>query len=68
MTLKELVETKYPKVTFIGFYEEDENGNVKSIYPEYADEILETHGNIEVVDHYYSKKHDCLVVSLAEEE
>ena len=64
MTLKELVETKYPKVTFIGFYEEDENGDVKQIYPDYTDEILETHGDVEVEFVHYSKKHDCLVVKV----
>lgn len=67
MTLNELVETKYPKVTFIGLYEKDEYGNLKTIYPEYTDEMLETHGDYEVVDYYYSKKRDVLVVELKED-
>ena len=60
MTLRELVETKYPHVSMIGIYE----GPDKTIYPDWADEYLETHGDYEVVDHYYSEKKDVLVVEL----
>ena len=62
MTLKELHKTKYPKVKFIGIYTKDSNGNVNPIYPEYADEMIETHGDKEVKDYQYSEKHKVLVV------
>lgn len=62
MKLKELYKKEFKKVQFIGVYEEDENGNPKPIYPDYADEYLETHGNMEVKDYQYSQKYDCLVV------
>ena len=62
MTLKELHETKYPKVDMIGTF--DPNNPTKPIYPEYADELIETHGDKEVVDHTYSEKRRVLVVVL----
>ena len=63
MKLKELCKKEFKKVQFLGVYETDENGNVKPIYPDYADELLETHGDMEVKDYTYSQKHDCLVVA-----
>ena len=62
MKLKDLYEKEFKGVKFIGVYELDDKGNPKQIYPDYADEYLETHGDKEVKDHAYSKKHDCLVV------
>lgn len=63
MTLKELYDEQFSNVGFIGVCETDENDNVKPIYPEYADEFLETNGDMEVKGYCYSKKHDCLVVT-----
>lgn len=67
MTLKELYETKYANVAFIGLYETDKNGKVVPIYPEYADEMLETHGDKIVDEHFYSAEKDVLVVILKED-
>ena len=64
MTLKELYNQKYRNVAYIGFLEYDENGKIKKIYPDYADEILETHGEYIVKEEYYSKSKDTLVVKL----
>ena len=62
MTLKELHNTKYQKVGLIGIF--DPNNPTKPIYPDYADELIETHGDKEVTDHMYSTKKDVLVVAL----
>lgn len=62
MTLEELYKKKYPKVDMIGMF--DPNSPTKPIYPEYADELIETHGTKEVVDHMYSDKKGVLVVVL----
>lgn len=66
MKLKELAEEVFKGKNLvtqsIGFYTEDENGKPNPVYPDYADEILETHGEWEVKDYYYSDKHQCLVV------
>ena len=62
MTLEELHKTKYPKVALIGIF--DPNNPTKPIYPDYADELIETHGDKEVVDHMYSDKKGVLVVAL----
>ena len=67
MTLKELYEQKYKNVPYIGFLEYDENGKIKKIYPDYADEILETHGERVVKNEYYSKAKHVLVVELKED-
>ena len=51
MTLKEKVKEMFGndiQDKFIGVYEEDENGEVKSIYPDFMDEMLETHGDLEI--------------------
>lgn len=58
ITLSELINQSYPNVPFIGIYTDD-----GPIYPDYTDEILETHGDLIVVDSYYSKRNDVLVVS-----
>ena len=58
MKLKELYKKEFKKVPFIGIYE----GKGKSIYPEYADELLETHGDMEVVDYLYIENKNTLVV------
>ena len=66
MKLKELAEEVFKgkniEIQSIGIYTEDEKGNPNPIYPEYADELLETHGELEVEDSFYSEKHQCLVV------
>ena len=64
MTLKELYEQKYKDVPYIGFLEYDENGKIKPIFADYADEILETHGEYIVKEEYYSESKDTLVVEL----
>lgn len=58
MTLNKLYKEQFKKVPMIGIYE----GPNKQIYPEYADEILETHGDLEVKDYCFSEKHNVLVV------
>ena len=63
ITLAELVESEYPDVPMIGIYE----GPDQTIYPDYTDEYLETHGDRIVVDHYYSTSKNVLVVELEEE-
>lgn len=66
MTLKELYEQKYKNVPYIGFLEYDENGKIKKIYPDYADEILETHGECLVKGEYFSTSQNTLIVELQE--
>ena len=62
MLLKKLVKEKFKEVGFIVEYQK----NTK-LYPEYADEFLETNGDREVNGYQYSKKYDVLVVSFKEE-
>ncbi len=68
MTIKEVVNAVFDsesiKNGLVGFYEEDKNGTPKNIYPEYADEIIETHGNDLVADYVYLDNHNLLVISL----
>ena len=64
MTLKELYEQKYKDVPYIGFLEYDENRKIKPIFADYADEILETHGEYTVKGECYSTQTDTLVVEL----
>ena len=65
MTLNNLYKTEYKAAPpFIGLYKTDEKGNIDPIIPDYADEILETHGDKEVIEHKYSTIHHCLVVEL----
>lgn len=68
MTIKEVVNAVFDsesiKNGLVGFYEEDKNGTPKKIYPEYADEIIETHGNDLVADYVYLDNHNLLVISL----
>lgn len=76
MTLKELAEQVFTEEdsrgecpnSYIGFYTEDEDGNPNRVVPDYADEILETHGQCEVEDYFYAKKDKVLVVELKEEK
>ena len=51
------------KTQFIGIHE----GSGKAIQPEYADEILETHGNQEVSAYRYLENINLLVVHFKEE-
>lgn len=75
MTLQEIAEQVFSEeelsgkgdVVYIGFYTEDENGNPNRVIPDYADEILETHGQCEVEDYFYAKKDKVLVVELKED-
>ena len=60
----EVFKDKDIKTQSIGFYTEDENGTPNKIYPDFADEILETHGNKEVEYYEYSEQHQCLIVVL----
>lgn len=65
MTLKEKVKELFGNRTkdkFIGVYEEDENGRIKPIHPDFMDEMLETHGDLEIEDSYYAKTRKTLVV------
>ncbi len=67
MILKEIAEKEFGDNIgggFIGFYEEDENGNVKPIYPDYADEIIETHGEKEVIDYRFLSDRNILVAEI----
>lgn len=70
MTLKEKVKEMFGddiQDKFIGVYEGDENGEVKPIYPDFMDEMLETHGDLEIdPDVYYSEKKKTLVVEFKE--
>ena len=70
MTLAEKVKEMFGndiQDKFIGVYEEDESGGVKPIYPEFMDEMLETHGDLEInPDVYYSEKKKTLVVEFKE--
>ena len=70
MTLAEKVKEMFGddiQDKFIGIYEEDENGKVKPIYPDFMDEMLETHGDLEIdPDVYYSKEKKTLVVEFKE--
>lgn len=61
---KRVFEGKDIKTQYIGIYTENENGTPNKIYPDYADEILETHGKRKVTDYEYSETHQCLVVVL----
>lgn len=60
MTLNQLYNEQFSKEKIIGVYEE-KNGK-PSVYQEYADELLETHGDKEINDYQYSAKHKLLVV------
>ena len=66
MTLSEKVKEMFGDNIadkFIGEYKTNEVGDVLPIYPEFADEFLETHGDLEIdPDVYYSKKKKTLVV------
>lgn len=66
MILKELVKQTFCKKTddkFIGIVEV-KNGVLQKCYPEFADECLETHGEMEVYCHYYAKSKKTLLVAL----
>lgn len=64
MKLKELYKGKFYNTKFIGLYETDSKGIVQPIHPEYAGEILETHGDKEVLDYQLVEKSNLLVVEL----
>ena len=72
MSLKELVKKVFKgkkiREQFIGIYEEDEKGNPKPIYPEYADELLETHGELIVENYQFVQSKNVLVVEFAKQE
>ena len=67
MKLKELCnkvfQDKDIKTQSIGIY----TGHGNTIYPDYADEILETHGDCEVAAYQYRENADLLVVQLKED-
>ena len=44
------------------------NGKNGKIYPDYADEMLETHGDYNVVDYQYVESKKVLVVAFEQEE
>ena len=52
---------------FIGIYGEDEYGNVMPIYPDFADEYVETHGNLSVKNYRYVKSQNTLVIEIDKE-
>ena len=52
------------KLQTIGFLTFKEDGTPNTIIPDYADEILETHGQKEVKSYRYVDTHHCLVVEL----
>jgi len=61
MTLAELHKSQFNKVPFIGIYKEID-GKAQPIYPEYADELLETHGKLEVKEYQFVASKNILVV------
>ena len=74
MTVKEIASKVFDndlkgesEPNLIGFYEEDEKGNVKHIYPDFADEIVETHGDMLVKDYKYVESKNVLVIELDKE-
>ena len=63
MKLKELTKQLFGdniQDKMIGIYE----GEDKKIYPDFADEMLETHGDHNVVDYQYVESKKVLVVEL----
>ena len=52
---------------FIGIYSKDESGNISPIYPDFADEYVETHGNLRVKDYRYVKPQNTLVIEIDKE-
>lgn len=70
MTLAEKVKEMFGddiRDKFIGEYKTNEIGDVLPIYPDFADEFLETHGDLEIdPDVYYSEKKRTLVVEFKE--
>ena len=66
MTLLEVYETKYPETKYIAVFEGKELPDPKNIEPDYADEYLETHGDREVVDYWYSEENKLIVAQLKE--
>jgi hypothetical protein len=63
MQLKELLRDLFETDTedkMIGIYK----GPYTSICPDFADEILETHGDYPVVDYHYYKDKNILIVEL----
>ena len=60
MTLAEKVKEMFGddiQDKFIGEYKVNEIGDVLPIYPEFMDEMLETHGDLEIdPDVFYSEK------------
>lgn len=62
MTLNKLYNKNYKDVPIIGIYEKDDQGRPLGIVPDYADEILETYGDMIVIDYIYSKENNCLIV------
>lgn len=52
---------------FIGLYNTDENGNVLPIYPDFADEYVETHGDLPVKDYKYVESKNVLVIEIDKE-
>lgn len=70
MTLSEKVKEMFGDDIcdkFIGEYKTNEVGDVLPIYPEFADEFLETHGALEIdPDVYYIKEKRILVVKFKE--
>lgn len=66
MTLKELAKQTLGKKMddkFIGIAEV-KDGVLQKCYPDFADEYLETHGEMEVYCHYYAKSKKTLLVAL----
>ena len=67
MTLKDVTQMVFGKNTkdkFIGIYK----GVHEKICPDYADEMLETHGDHNVIDYQYVESKKVLVVAFETEE
>ena len=67
MKLKELTKQLFGdniENKMIGIWQ----GKDKKIYPDFADEMLETHGDYNVVDYQYVESKKVLVVELETEE
>ena len=66
MTLLEVYETKYPEAKYIAVFEGKGFPDPRDLEPDYADEYLETHGDREVVDYWYSEENKLIVAQLKE--
>lgn len=64
MTLSELMnKEKFKNVKYVAVWDQMDPD---SVYPDFTDEYLETHGDYEVMDYEYLKDKDVMVVELVD--